>query len=158
MQQLSRCTCCHVCHSSEKTSNRQFTPCTTCNSITCRPCLESLGEVWEEVIHSPTFSCPKCLRTCPCRRCACKYKNNPSLLLTPPSASVKSTPTIIRDSASKKQKFYHDDSVSQYRTPTSASSSFNKKRKAFERQTATSQEQRSRSPRTIVGHGRFSRR
>jgi len=41
---------------------------------------------------------------------------------------VKSTPNSNRDNAPKKQKLYHDDSLSQYSSPTTASS-FNKKRK-----------------------------
>lgn len=63
------CTCCHVCHASEKTSRREFRPCSTCTSIACRPCVEGVGEKWEEVLSNANWSCPKCTATCPCLRC-----------------------------------------------------------------------------------------
>mmetsp|Transcript_13524 Transcript_13524/g.53618 ORF Transcript_13524/g.53618 Transcript_13524/m.53618 type:complete len:255 (+) Transcript_13524:145-909(+) len=64
-----RCTCCHVCHTSLKTSRRHFAPCTTCPTIICQPCIEFTGDNWEEIVVNPTWSCPRCRGDCPCKRC-----------------------------------------------------------------------------------------
>lgn len=64
-----RCTCCHVCHTSLKTSRRHFAPCTTCPTIICQPCIEFTGDDWGEIVVNPTWSCPRCRGDCPCKRC-----------------------------------------------------------------------------------------
>ena len=64
-----RCTCCHVCHTSLKTSRRRFAPCTTCPTIICQQCIEFTGDDWDSIVVSPTWSCPRCRGDCPCKRC-----------------------------------------------------------------------------------------
>lgn len=65
----SRCTCCHVCHTSLKTSRRSFFPCSDCPSIICRQCIELTGQDWDHVNSLKGWSCPRCCGDCPCKRC-----------------------------------------------------------------------------------------
>ena len=65
----SRCTCCHVCHTSLKTSRRSFFPCSDCPSIICRQCIELTGQDWDYVNSLSEWSCPRCVGDCPCKRC-----------------------------------------------------------------------------------------
>lgn len=64
-----RCTCCHICHTSVKTSRRNFIPCTTCQSIICQPCIELTGQNYDSILMLSTWSCPRCCNNCPCKRC-----------------------------------------------------------------------------------------
>ena len=70
---MSRCTCCHICHTSLKTSRRTFYPCLSCPSIICRQCIESIGEEWEDL--GDQWECPRCRDCCPCKRCKGKDPN-----------------------------------------------------------------------------------
>merc|ERR1719359_224881 len=74
----SRCTCCHVCHTSEKTSRRRFLPCGTCQSIICEPCLEITRQNFSELVGVRNWSCPRCVGNCPCKRCKNKRSGSPS--------------------------------------------------------------------------------
>merc|ERR1712137_1225730 len=73
----SRCTCCHICHTSVKTSRRTFFPCSSCPSIICRQCIEGNGEEWDSLGMSEDWDCPRCRDACPCKRC--KNRSGPSL-------------------------------------------------------------------------------
>merc|ERR1712137_1434763 len=64
----SRCTCCHICHTSLKTSRREFFPCSTCPTIICRQCVELAEQDWNQVINSDEWSCPRCCGDCPGKR------------------------------------------------------------------------------------------
>lgn len=123
----SHCTCCHVCHASEKTSRREFLPCTTCTSIACRPCVEGVGEIWEECLLNPNWSCPKCTATCPCLRCRRKVaagflgidSKNTSHGLghttnshhSTPSASNPNRPSSVATTAPKLPKKRRDETL-----------------------------------------------
>merc|ERR1712000_203444 len=74
----TRCTCCHVCHTSLKTSKRSFFPCTKCPSIICRQCIEMTGQDWDEVNNLKKWDCPRCCGDCPCKRCRNKAVNGHS--------------------------------------------------------------------------------
>merc|ERR1712000_140515 len=73
----SRCTCCHICHTSVKTSRRTFYPCSACPSIICRQCIEGNGEDWD--LLDDQWECPRCRDCCPCKRC----KNKDSKQISP---------------------------------------------------------------------------
>lgn len=83
-----RCTCCHICHTSLKTSRRSFLPCTTCQSIVCQPCIELTGQDFSDISNQSSWSCPRCCGNCPCKRCRNKVsKKSESLVF---SSSVTS--------------------------------------------------------------------
>merc|ERR1719197_642054 len=82
----SRCTCCHICHTSLKTSRREFYPCSTCPTIICRQCVELAEQDWDQVIASDEWSCPRCCGDCPCKRCRNKVSAANS---TPKSVTEK---------------------------------------------------------------------
>lgn len=90
----NRCTCCHICHTSVKTSKRSFFPCSSCPSIICRQCVENMREDWELLGESSDWECPRCRDCCPCKRCRNKESN---------SDRVSSNKAIRRSSTSPEQ-------------------------------------------------------
>lgn len=72
-----RCTCCHICHTSLKTSKRDFFPCSDCPTIICRQCVELTGQDWDHVNSLEDWSCPRCCGDCPCKRCRNKVNSSP---------------------------------------------------------------------------------
>lgn len=84
-----RCTCCHICHTSVKTSRRTFFPCSSCPSIICRQCIEGNGEDWDAINVSSCWDCPRCRDACPCKRCRNRVNSSPSSKSCSPVKSVK---------------------------------------------------------------------
>ena len=93
----NHCTCCHICHTSMKTSKREFFHCVSCTSVLCIQCVENYIIDSQECGRDPvaltkqinqikkksgSWNCLKCEGKCPCKRC----KNR-----TPPSTSYSST-------------------------------------------------------------------
>merc|ERR1712137_108336 len=70
-----RCTCCHICHTSLKTSKREFFPCSACPSIICRQCIELTDQDWNEIQALKDWTCPHCNGDCPCKRCKNKVNS-----------------------------------------------------------------------------------
>merc|ERR1712137_1093412 len=103
----SRCTCCHICHTSVKTSRRTFFPCSSCPSIICRQCIEGNGEDWNEINESSCWDCPRCRDACPCKRCRNRV-NSPSPKSYSPAKTVKRSLDEIDN---------HDDSSPERKKP-----------------------------------------
>ena len=105
MSSSSRCTCCHVCHTSLKTSRRSFFPCSQCPSIICRQCIELTGQEWDRVNSLKDWSCPRCCGDCPCKRCRNKVVNKSSSFSGERKQKRKrSTTTIFEDNAFSPRK------------------------------------------------------
>jgi hypothetical protein len=76
MQTTNHCTSCHICRTSIKTSQRNFVPCTRCPAIVCRVCFESSVADWDVCKQDPNWTCPRCNRICPCKRCRHRSDND----------------------------------------------------------------------------------
>lgn len=119
----NRCTCCHICHTSVKTSKRSFFPCSSCPSIVCRQCIESMNEDWETLGESCDWDCYRCRDCCPCKRCRNKESSNTIVdqsisrrASTSPEERPKKRPKRYRSSSpsdeappKKKQKISNED-------------------------------------------------
>jgi len=97
-----RCTCCHICHTSVKTSRRTFFPCSSCPSIICRQCIEGNGEDWETLNEASSWDCPRCRDACPCKRCRNRANSSPSKSSSPGKPSKR--PLEDSDSESPEPK------------------------------------------------------
>jgi len=110
MMAQQRCTCCHVCHTSEKTSRRRFLPCSTCQSIICEPCIELTNQQFHDLVGKRNWSCPRCEGNCPCKRCKNKRSTSPSD--SSPKSRKRSQSPVFND-----ETFYTPAKVSR-RVPT----------------------------------------
>jgi len=112
----SRCTCCHICHTSVKTSRRTFFPCSSCPSIICRQCIEGNGEEWDSLGMSEDWDCPRCRDACPCKRC--KNRTGPSIHSkqnsrqnSPDQLGKRSNSSSPLSSPERKRRRAHDSQI-----------------------------------------------
>lgn len=119
----TRCTCCHVCHTSLKTSRRAFFPCSECPTIICRQCIEATGQDWEKVNSLKNWSCPRCCGDCPCKRCRNKVVNvNGKSVEKKTSNKRKRSPeTVFEDNAFLSMKSQKIDATQSSPQPSSRS-------------------------------------
>merc|ERR1711934_621315 len=108
----SRCTCCHICHTSLKTSRRSFFPCSACPSIICQQCVEGMNEDWDALATTKDWECPRCRDCCPCKRCKNKDSTDKRRSSASPIHHIQKRQRSESSSpAPKKQKVSNESSA-----------------------------------------------
>jgi len=105
----NHCTSCHICRTSIKTSQRNYAPCSRCPAIVCRVCFDSSMVQWETCIQDRNWTCPRCNRICPCKRCRHRPDNDKhGFFLTPivgrRGSGLNTTPIGVRGGGSMASK------------------------------------------------------